>query len=145
MTKRRKPPEEVPAPAAPAGRPTQPTAISDDSSGKSPVDELGEAIRSLLTIQGVEGIGQPVTVLMPDDLPPDLLGFVERLRMGPIEIDEEMILITIPPRRQRRKELPAVDRLRQSLLLLGQYALDQGVSAEDVRKLLDEARRKLCP
>jgi hypothetical protein len=137
--------EEVPTPVSPAGRPLAMNAVSDDHAGEGLADELCDAIRSLLTIQGVEGIGQPVTVLTPDDLPPDLLGFIERLRGGPIELDEEMILLNLPPRRQRCKELPAADRLRRALLLLGQYALDQGVCAEALSKLFDEARRKLCP
>ncbi|MFI5457754.1 MAG: hypothetical protein ACHRXM_20115 [Isosphaerales bacterium] len=51
-------------------------------------EEISEAIRSLLTIEGVEGIGKPVTVISPGDLPPELPGFVERCRAGAIELDE---------------------------------------------------------
>jgi hypothetical protein len=77
--------------------------MSDDVAHDRFVDELAGALRALLTIQGVEGIGQPVTLLTPGVLPPDLLGFVEQLRAGPIELDEEMILITIPASRGRRR------------------------------------------
>jgi hypothetical protein len=97
-----------------------------------------------MTIEGVTGIGEPVAVISPGDLPPDFLGFVERLRAGAIELHEEMILITIrAPRSRRRKKNPVLERVRQALLVLCRHATDNGVSAEDVRVLLDEVRRRL--
>jgi hypothetical protein len=96
----------------------------------------------LFTIPGVEGIGQPVTVLSPYDLPPDFLGFVERLRAGAVEEDEEMVLLTIPISRGRRRgEHPVANRLRRSFLLLCRHALESGVPAADVVALLDGAKR----
>jgi hypothetical protein len=108
------------------------------------VEEISEAIRSLLTIEGVEGIGKPVTVISPGDLPPEFLGFVERLRAGAIERNEEMILITIRAGRGRRwKKNPILERVRRILLVLCSHATDSGVSAEEVSELLDEVGRGL--
>jgi hypothetical protein len=105
------------------------------------LDQLVGAIQSLLTIQGVEGIGQPVALLSPADLPPDVLGFVERLRGGCIEGDEEMLLITLAgSRRRRRGRKSVLERLREALMLLCRYAMDQGVTAGDLMALLDEAK-----
>ncbi|MCI0456878.1 MAG: hypothetical protein L0Z62_07865, partial [Gemmataceae bacterium] len=104
------------------------------------------AIKALLTIEGVEGIGQPVTVLTLGDLPPEFLGFVERLRGGGIEVDEEMVVITLAnSQRRRRTKEPARERFRQALLLLCRYATEKGVPAAAVATLLDEAKRKLSP
>ena len=90
----------------------------------------------------MEGIGRPVTVLSPSDLPPDFLGLVERLRAGAVELDEEMILLTIPtPRGRRRWRHPVADRIRRSFLLLCHHALESGVPAGDVIALLDGAKR----
>jgi hypothetical protein len=105
-------------------------------------DELLQVLRGLLTIPGVEGIGQPVTVLSPFDLPPDFLGFVERLRAGAVEEDKEMVLLTIPTSRGRsRGKHPVTNRLRRSFLLLCRHALQSGVPAVDVMALLDGAKR----
>jgi hypothetical protein len=103
------------------------------------------ALRALFTIEGVEGIGQDVTVITPADLPPHLLGFVELLKAGPVgHDDEEMVVLTLTPSRGRRRtERPVLERVRQSLLLLCRYAEDKGVSAEEVGALLDEARRRV--
>jgi hypothetical protein len=106
--------------------------------------ELTSAISALLTIEGVEGVGQPVTVINPGDLQPDLLGVIERLRGGPIKLNEEMLLITFAvSQAQRRKGNPALDRLRSSLLLISRYAMKQGISTEDVLALFDETKHKL--
>jgi hypothetical protein len=138
--------EEIPDPSSVERQPAQPAAVRDDDRLDRFVDELAGAFRALLTIEGVEGIGQPVTVISPGDLPPEFLGFVERLRAGAIELDEETILITIPASRgRRRKTHPVRERLRQSLHFLCRYATDKGVSVEDLGALPDEARRKLGP
>jgi hypothetical protein len=106
--------------------------------------ELTSAISALLTIEGVEGVGQPVTVINPGDLQPDLLGVIERLRGGPIKLNEEMLLITFAvSQAQRRKGNPALNRLRSSLLLISRYAMKQGISTEDVLALFDETKHKL--
>ncbi len=117
--------------------------MSDDAARDHSVDELAGALRDLMMIEGVEGIGQPVTVISPGDLAPEFLGFVERLRAGAIELDEEMILITISSQGRGRNQRPILERLRQALFVLCRYAADNGVSTEDVGVLLDEARRKL--
>jgi hypothetical protein len=119
-----------------------PGAADDEAMRASLADDLLRAIREVVTIPGVDGIGQPVTVLSPYDLPPDLLGFVERLRAGAVEEDEEMLLVTIPaPRVGGRGEHPTADRLRQALSLLCLHALDCGVPTGDVMALLDGAKR----
>jgi hypothetical protein len=69
---------------------------------RSSVNELAEMVHSLLTVEGVEGIGQPVTLITPGDLPPDILCLLERLCGGAIDIDEEMFLITLARSRRRR-------------------------------------------
>jgi hypothetical protein len=103
--------------------------------------KTSETIRSLLTIEGVDGIGKPVTVISPGDLPLEFLGFVERLRASTIELDEEMILITIRAGGGRRwKNNPIPERVRRALLTLCRYATDSGVSAEEVIGLLDEVK-----
>jgi hypothetical protein len=110
------------------------------------VTDLAGMIRSLLTIEGVDGIGQPVTLLSPADLPMEFLGFVERLRGGCIEPDEEMLLITLSGNRSRpRKNDGVLERLREALMVLANYAIDKGVPADAVSALLDEAKRKLSP
>jgi len=121
------------------------TSLSDDSAGDL-IEELAAAIQAVLTVESVEGIGQPVTVIDPGGLRPDFLGFIERLRGGAIEIDEEMLLITLAePRGRRRKKALALHRLRQTLVLLCRYVMDQGVTIDDVVAVLDEATRKLIP
>jgi hypothetical protein len=106
--------------------------------------ELTSAIGALLTIEGVEGVGQPVTVINPGDLRLDFLGFIERLRGGHIKLNEEMLLITFTvSQAKRRKRNPALDRLRSSLLLISSYAMKQGISTEDVLALFDETKHKL--
>jgi hypothetical protein len=126
----------IPKSAPPARR--KKTAFAQD------LGPLTAAIRSLFTIEGVEGIGEPVTVLSPTDLPPDVLGFVERLRAGPIELDDEMLFITLAGLRGRpRRGEPVVERLREALLLLCRYATDNGVAAGDVWALLDETKRRV--
>jgi hypothetical protein len=118
--------------------------MSDDTARDRLFEEISEAIRSLLAIEGVEGIGKPVTVISPGDLPPEFLGFVERLRAGAIELDEEMIVITIRAGRSRRwKKSPILERVRRALLTLCRHATDNGVSAEEVSGLLDEVRQGL--
>ena len=118
--------------------------MSDDTDRDRLFEEIREAIQSLLTIEGVEGIGEPVTVISPGDLPPEFLGFVERLRAGASELDEEMIVITIRAGQGRRwKKNPILDRVRRALLALCRHARDKGVSAEAVCGLLDEVRRGL--
>jgi hypothetical protein len=104
-------------------------------------DGLVRSLRGFFSIPGVEGIGQPVTVLSPSDLPPDFLGFVERLRAGAVEVDEKMILLTVPTsRRRRRGQHPVSDQLRRSFLLC-HYALKSGVPTGDLIALLDGAKR----
>jgi hypothetical protein len=106
--------------------------------------QLTSAIGALLTIEGVEGVGQPVTVINPGDLRPDLLGFIERLRGGHIKLNEEMLLITFTvSQAQRRKRNPALDRLSRSLQLLCRYAMKQGASTGDVLALFNETKHKL--
>jgi len=105
-------------------------------------DDLVRALQGILSIPGVEGIGRPVTVLSPSDLPPDFLGLVERLRAGAVEVDEEMILLTIPTSRGRRRgRHPVADRLRRSFLLLCRHAPESGLPAGDLIALLDAAKR----
>ena len=78
-------------------RDSKPPRAADDEADRTPLDDdLLRALREVFAIPGVDGIGQPVTVLSPYDLPPDFLGFVERLRAGAIEEDEELVLVTIP-------------------------------------------------
>jgi hypothetical protein len=124
-------------------RDAKPPITVPDGTNQDPLtDDLLRALRGILSIPGVEGIGQPVTVLSPSDLPPDFLGLVERLRAGAVEEDEEMILVTIPTSRGRRRgQHPVADRLRRSFLLLCRHALESGVPAGDVIALLDGAKR----
>ena len=68
-----------------------PHALANDPA----LAELIGAIRDLLTIEGVEGIGQPVMLLSLADLPSDVLGVVERLKGGCIEVGEEMLIVTL--------------------------------------------------
>jgi hypothetical protein len=118
--------------------------MNDDTARDRLFEEISEAIRSLLTIEGVEGIGKPVTVISPGDLPPEFLGFVERLRAGAIELDEEMVVITIRAGRGRRwKKNPILERVRRTVLALCLHATEGGVSAEEMSGLLDEVRRGL--
>ena len=99
------------------------------------VNELAGIIQSLLTVEGVEGIGQPVTLITPSDLPPDFLCLIERLCGGAIENDEEMILITLANLRRRRQHSdPILERLRQAILLLGLHAMDNGATVGDLPK-----------
>jgi hypothetical protein len=136
-------PESKKTTPAAGGRQPAPRGQSRPA-GAPGLDELTGALRALLTIPGVEGVGQPVTLISPADLPPDVLGFVERLRGGPIEIDEEMLLITLAGSHgRRRKREPVVERLRQALILLSRYATDKGAFAGDVLALLDETKRRL--
>jgi hypothetical protein len=108
--------------------------------------QLADALVALLTIEGVEDIGKPVTVISPDDLPPDFLGFIERLRGGAIELEEEMLLLTLAPLpgRRRKREL-ALERLRQALAVLCRHATEKGVSAAEIAAVLEEAKGKLRP
>jgi hypothetical protein len=77
-------------------------------------------------------------------LPLEFLGFVERLRAGAIELDEEMIVITIRAGRGRRwKKNSILERDRRVLLTLCRDATASGVSAEEVSGLLDEVKRGL--
>lgn len=124
-------------------RDAKPPTTDPDGTDQDPLaDDLLRALRGFLSIPGVEGIGRPVTVLSPSDLPPDFLGLVERLRAGAVEADEEMILLTIPtPLGRRRGKHPVADRLRRSLLLLCRHALESGVPAGDLIALLDAAKR----
>src|SRR4051794_30801863 len=104
-------------------RHTRPGGSGDDEAAYQDLgDGLSGVLDALFSIEGVEGVGQDVTVLRPWDLPPHLLGFVELLRAGAIERDEEIILITVPPTggRRRKKQL-VLERVRQSLLLLCRY------------------------
>lgn len=104
---------------------------------------LAGEIESLLALEGVEGIGLPVTLLSPADLPPDLLGFVERLRGGAIELDEEMLLIILTGSRSRSRNDTVLKRLQQALLVLGRYAMEKGVPTDDILTLLDKTKRQL--
>jgi len=82
-------------------------------------------------------------VISPRDLPPEFLGFVERLRAGAIELDEETIVITIRAGRGRRwKKSPILEWVRRALLAFCRHATDNGVSAEEVSGLLDEVRQR---
>lgn len=107
--------------------------------------ELAAAVQALLTIEGVEGIGQPVTVIDPGELRAEFLAFIERLRGGAIELDEELLVVNLAAIRRRRrwKQEPALERLRQALFVLCRYAQQKGTSAADVIAALDEAKRKL--
>ena len=122
-------------------REVSPRNAARDGTGQGPLsDDLLQALRGLFTIPGVKGIGQPVTVLSPYDLPPDFLGFVERLRAGAVEGGEEMVLLNITTSRGRsRGGHPVANRLRRSFLLL--HALESGFPAADVTALLDGAKR----
>lgn len=123
-------------------RGAKPSEETPDEADPAPLtDELLRALRELFTIPGVEGVGQPVTIISPADLPIDFLGFVERLRADAIEVDEEMVLLTIPAVRGRRRDgHPTTRRLRESLRLLCRHALDSGVPSGDVMTLLDDAK-----
>jgi hypothetical protein len=119
--------------------------MSDDTERNRLLEEISEAIRCLVTIEGVEGIGEPVTVISPGDLSLEFLGFVERLRAGATEHDEEMIVITIRAGQGRGwKKNPILERVRRALLALCRHATGNGVSAEEVSGLLDEVRRGLA-
>lgn len=108
--------------------------------------ELAAAVQALLTIEGVEGIGQPVTVIHPGDLRPQFLGFIERLAGGAIEPNDEMLLVTLAAlRRRRRRGEAALERIRQAVSVLCRYAQEKGASAADVAAVLDEAKCKLSP
>ena len=110
----------------------------------SSVNELTGMIHSLLTVEGVEGIGEPVTLITPGDLPPDFLCLIERLCGGAIENDEEMILITLAnSRRDRQHSDPILERLQQAILLLGRHVIDKGVAVGDVVALLDAVKDQL--
>ena len=124
-------------------RDARPPNTDPDGTDRDPLAaDLLRALRGFFPIPGAEGIGQPVTVLSPSGLPPDLLGLVERLRAGAVEVEEEMILLTIPtPRGRRRGRHPVAHRLRRSFLLHCQHALESGVPAGDVIALLDGATR----
>lgn len=121
----------------------RPTPGIDEARYRGLVDELAGSLKALLAIEGVEGVGQPVTVLSPGDLPPHLLGFVELLRAGAVEDDEEMVILTIAMPRRRRKEHHTLERVRQALLLLCRYAQGKGTPIEEIEAVLDEARRGL--
>jgi hypothetical protein len=127
----------------------KPTRKSSPTRRKDTVRALGletlaEAIRTLLSIEGVEGIGQPVTLISPGDLPLDFLGFVDRLRGGSIELDEEILVITLVRQgRGRKRKNPVFEQLRQTLDILTRYATDKSVSTNDVLALLEEAKQKL--
>jgi hypothetical protein len=76
--------------------------------------------------------------------PPDLMGFVKRLRAGAVEEGEEMVLVTVPaPRGRHREGHPVADRLRRALSILCCHALDRGVPAGEVLALLDGAKRSV--
>ena len=135
--------DEVPHPVA-GQAPDHPSAAREDADHALGVDKLIGAIQTLLTIEGVEGVGQPVTLISPADLPPDFLGFVERLRAGAVELDEEILFITLPgPRKGRRKSAIVLDRVREALAILIHHAVDQGVSADNLSAALDAAKRRL--
>jgi hypothetical protein len=71
-------------------RDAKPPNMGPDGNNQEPLaDDLLRALRGILSIPGVEGIGQPVTVISPSDLPPDFLGLVERLRAGAVEEDND--------------------------------------------------------
>ena len=119
-------------------------ATSGDDAGDQDMEQLTEAIRALVTIEGVEGVGQPVTLIFPADLPFDFLGFVERLRGGAVEVDDEMLLITLAAgKRPRRARRSAKQRLRETLMLLGRHAVDNNIAMSEVLALFDETRLKL--
>jgi hypothetical protein len=107
------------------------------------LDDLAGMIHSLLSVEGVEGIGKPIILISPSDLPLDVLCLVERLRGGAIESDEEMILITLAGSRGRRRCDPILKRLEQVILLLGRDAIDKGVTVGDVVALLDTVKSQL--
>lgn len=120
-----------------------------DTGGKNRrFEDLAGAIRELLSIPGVEDIGQPVTLISPGDLPMDMLAFVERLRGGFIEVDEEMLLITIPEssvRGRRPVTDPTVERIRDALIILCRYATTKGLAPFTLRTLLEALARDQLP
>jgi hypothetical protein len=119
-----------------------PTRGPDETDQDPLTDDLIRALRGFFSIPGVEGIGRPVTVLSPYNLPPDLLGLVQRPRSGAVEVDEEMILPAIPtPRGQRRGRHPVADRLRRSFHLLCRHSWESEVPAGVVMALLDGSKR----
>lgn len=102
--------------------------------------DLAEAVRSFLTIEGVDGVGQPVTRISPGDLPPDLLGFVERLRGGAVETEDEMLLLTLPAGSPLAVSPDAVaHRLRAAFAVLCDYAAGHGLSADVVAAVFRQA------
>jgi hypothetical protein len=101
-------------------------------------------ITTFLTIEGVEGIGRPVTIISPADVPMSILAFIERLRGGASEFDDEMLLITVStPKKRRQRRARARERVRQALPLLCQHASEEGVSADGLAGLLDDAKKNL--
>ena len=113
-----------------------PHALANDPA----LAELIGAIRALLTIEGVEGIGQPVMLLSLADLPSDVLGVVERLKGGCIEVDEEMLIVTLS-RSSGRGKKAVLRRLRKAFILLSRHAKNNGATREDVMALLDDVKR----
>ena len=120
------------------------TAIHHNTAHDLGMEQLTEAILALMTIEGIEGVGQPVMLISPADLPLDFLGLIERLRGGTIEVDDEMLLITLASgRKQRRARRSAKQRLREALMLLGCHAIDHGVVPDDVLAVFDQTKHKL--
>ena len=115
---------------------------SHDLASDAALAELTGAIRALLTIEGVQGIGEPVTLLSLPDLPPDILGVIERLQGGGIEVGEEMLIVTLS-RSSGRGKKAVLRRLREALILLGRHARNNGATCEDVVTLLDDVKRVL--
>ncbi len=130
-------------------RKKNPGPPSDDRNPESDdgrFHDLAGAIRDLISIPGVEDIGQPVMLISPGDLPMDLLALVERLRGGFIEVDEEMLLITLPESSvlgRGPETNPVVARIREALLILCRYAAAKGVSPEVMRTLLEARASEL--
>lgn len=72
----------------------------------------------------------------------DLLGFMERLRGGWIENDDEMLLLTLrEPSTRRQKQDALAHRLRLAFAILCEYGAAQGVSPEALESLFQAANR----
>ena len=117
--------DEVPIPSKDAGRVDAGSATRHNNGHALGLEKLVGEICGLLNIEGVEGIGQPVTLLSAGDLPPKFLGFVERLRGGWIEGDEEMLLITLSAPGTDRRRKSALERFQEAVVLLGCYVREK--------------------
>lgn len=110
------------------------------------LETIADALAKLMTIPGVEGVGEPVTVIIPDDLPPDFMGFIERLAGGYIESNQECLLISIPGQTDQignQGTQCVANRIKKAMLVLCQFGLEKGVETKEVKKIIHETEKAL--